>query len=307
MKKIGKILWALFILALCLPCGAYAKTEESDELGISFNIADEWEAMHDSGALKYGRNDTNEFVHVEKIASDMPYSFDDLGESDWTSLAELIFANDEIAERISVTNDGTPVTVSEISKATSYEEHNATKYFKYEKLYTAHSDSDAFLDTTFHSSAYLTLKGGNLYIIIYIREVDYNNSSEVVAMLDSIQYTGVVKIEINGEKIYPDSEPVIIEGRTLVPIRAVAEKLGYTVDWDPEYMLITMLSEDEETILHFVIGESYALKNLEEEIPLDVPATIIGSRTYLPLRAVAEAMDAEVSWNAAERTVEISK
>ena len=49
------------------------------------------------------------------------------------------------------------------------------------------------------------------------------------------------------------------------------------------------------------------MKNLSKKIELDVPAIIVGGRTYLPLRAVAEAMDAKVNWNGDERIVEITQ
>ena len=39
----------------------------------------------------------------------------------------------------------------------------------------------------------------------------------------------------------------------------------------------------------------------------DVPAKIYSDRTYLPLRAVAEAMSANVQWNDTERAVMITK
>ncbi|MEE0409579.1 MAG: copper amine oxidase N-terminal domain-containing protein, partial [Clostridia bacterium] len=50
-----------------------------------------------------------------------------------------------------------------------------------------------------------------------------------------------------------------------------------------------------------------ALKNGYKEIPLDVQPIIFDDRTYLPLRAVAEAMNADVNWNGNTRTVEIWK
>ena len=99
---------------------------------------------------------------------------------------------------------------------------------------------------------------------------------------------------------------MLINDRTLVPIRAVAEKMGYTVSWNDEKQIVTLSSNDGFNILHFQIGNGTAFKNLSEEITLDVPPVILENRTYLPLRAVAEAMNAKVNWNEAEKAVEIT-
>ena len=98
---------------------------------------------------------------------------------------------------------------------------------------------------------------------------------------------------------------MIVEERTLVPIRAVAEEMGYRVSWDGANQVVTMT--DGYTTLKFQIGNYTAYKNGYKEIPLDVPPIIFDDRTYLPLRAVAEAMNADVNWNGNTRTVEIWK
>ena len=56
--------------------------------------------------------------------------------------------------------------------------------------------------------------------------------------------------------------------------------------------------------IKFTIDSTTAVKN-GRNFTIDVPAQIIGERTYLPLRAVAEAMDAEVDWNGEINSVEI--
>ena len=306
MKKVVKILCFALIFALCIPYSAFARTFKSDRFGIIFNLDDAWVNINPDEGSVFARSDSsNEGIVIERVTLPDKYSLDEFEDGDLINLCDSFFSNNSLADRLSEANKNANVTVTEDSVVTGYENHNSVKYFRYEKLYTAHAYG--YLDTTFYDTSYLTFRGGDLYAFSYSRDQNNNHFAEFVDMLDSIQYSDVIGIKVNGERIYPDSDPVLVSDRTLVPIRAIAEKLGYSVEWDPEYLIITMLSDDQETILHFGIGESYALKNFTEEIPLDVPATIIGSRTYLPLRAVAEAMDADVNWNATEKTVEIRK
>ena len=62
---------------------------------------------------------------------------------------------------------------------------------------------------------------------------------------------------------------VALKGRTLVPIRAIAEEMGYNVSWDGETEIVTMENPLSGTILKFAIGSYDAQKNNSEEILLD--------------------------------------
>lgn len=154
------------------------------------------------------------------------------------------------------------------------------------------------------------INGNDLYCFEYTydrgKATTQNAFSEVI---DSVEFKKEIKIDIDGEIVVPDSAPVIIEGRTLCPIRAVAEKLGYMVDWNGETK--TAIIKNDELILEIQIGAMEMIKTAivdnarvkPEIIPLDVPAEIINDRTYLPLRAIGEALGCEVDWDGATRTV----
>ncbi|MDR0273310.1 MAG: hypothetical protein LBI27_08350 [Clostridiales bacterium] len=112
------------------------------------------------------------------------------------------------------------------------------------------------------------------------------------------------QIRINGVFIeIPDDEqqPLIVDGRTLVPLRAVMEALGFEVEWNeptikltkPWYEIVIEIGSDEM----LVNGVAHSL---------DVPAQIIGGRTMVPLRAVSEAADLIVVWNEAEAITNLS-
>ena len=64
----------------------------------------------------------------------------------------------------------------------------------------------------------------------YQRDPEINHFDDVANGLASVYYNDRhITITVNGRTVYPDTEPVIIEGRTLVPIRAVAEALDTEV------------------------------------------------------------------------------
>lgn len=99
---------------------------------------------------------------------------------------------------------------------------------------------------------------------------------------------------------------IIVEGRTLVPVRGVFEYMGYEVDWDNDTKTATLTSSDNETVITLTNGESTFTVN-DTVITPDVPQQIIDSRFMLPLRAVGEAVNAEVDWDAESKTAYIGE
>jgi|GEM_PF-3494875 len=112
-----------------------------------------------------------------------------------------------------------------------------------------------------------------------------------------------IKVLVNGSAVAFDQPPIIENGRTLVPLRAIFEALGATVEWEQSTQTVTAVKDDITIILK--IGDSFLTKN-GERIALDVPAKIVGGRTLVPARAVAESFGAEVGWDQAARTVTIT-
>ena len=160
----------------------------------------------------------------------------------------------------------------------------------------------------------LMVNGGNLYMIEYGRkEADTLNLESLSNLQESIifedvDYTNVIKILVNGNYVTPDSNPVIVNDRTLVPIRAVAEELNYEVSWIPENRQVDIYNG--EIRLNFIIDSNIMVKRTMESkvsTEIDVPAQIISDRTYLPLRAVGEALGCDVDWDAENRTVIINE
>jgi hypothetical protein len=102
------------------------------------------------------------------------------------------------------------------------------------------------------------------------------------------------RVLVNGHPLESDLPPVIIEGRILIPVRAVSVALDADVVWDAVYNTITITRDDVEVIL--VIDEEGITVN-GEPFSMDVPAQIFANRTFVPLRFIAIALGDDVEWN----------
>lgn len=113
-----------------------------------------------------------------------------------------------------------------------------------------------------------------------------------------------VNVTLNGKKLSFEQYPVIIDGRTLVPMRAIFEALGAYVEWDNSTK--TVMGWLEDTVVHLTIGNNKMDINgsISE---LDVPPTIINDKTMVPIRAISEVFDCGVSWDSETKTVIITK
>ncbi len=109
---------------------------------------------------------------------------------------------------------------------------------------------------------------------------------------------------VNGEAKTLDAAPIIRNSRTMLPVRFVAENLGGAVGWDDATKTVSVKSAD--TTIEIVIGATTAKVN-GKEIMLDSPAFIENSRTYLPVRVVAENLGATVAWDDATKTATLTK
>ena len=110
--------------------------------------------------------------------------------------------------------------------------------------------------------------------------------------------TQTVQIRIDGEFVQipaGEQQPIIVNGRTLVPFRAVMEALGFEVDWEPAPQNRATLAKPGYDV-SVTIGSNIMIVN-ENNISLDVPAQLINARTMVPLRAISEATGMEVRWD----------
>ncbi len=91
--------------------------------------------------------------------------------------------------------------------------------------------------------------------------------------------------------------------RTLVPIRAVIEALGGSVEWnEAEREVVLTMNSD---VISLTIDSDAAYLNGEEHI-LDTAPVVINGRTMLPIRFIAEGFGLSVDWNEAEQSITIA-
>lgn len=112
-----------------------------------------------------------------------------------------------------------------------------------------------------------------------------------------------VKIEIDGKEMVPKDMPaVIIDGRTMLPMRQIAQELGCEVNWNEAAKQIYVMRGSD--IIVFTVDSKTGYEN-GKEFTMDVPATIVNDRTMLPVRALADALHLNIKWNDPNRIVSI--
>ncbi|MDR2166404.1 MAG: copper amine oxidase N-terminal domain-containing protein, partial [Clostridiales bacterium] len=118
-----------------------------------------------------------------------------------------------------------------------------------------------------------------------------------------VAFASSVAVEIDGRRIaFEGQQPVIVDGRTLVPVRGVFEQLGYVVGWD-ESTQTAMLIGNGNTIVIRIGSRNFTTNG--RMFTLDVPAQIIGGRTMLPLRFVLESVGMALEWDGTQNRAQI--
>ncbi|WZL73801.1 copper amine oxidase N-terminal domain-containing protein [Clostridiaceae bacterium 35-E11] len=101
-----------------------------------------------------------------------------------------------------------------------------------------------------------------------------------------------------------DTPPVIKQGRTLIPVRAITEGFGAEVKWNPEERKVTIIKNDIEII--FQLDDTKVLVNGEEK-DIDVSAQLMNNRTIVPLRFIVENLGLKIDYDADTETIEIDE
>ena len=213
------------------------------------------------------------------------------------------------------TNGGNKITSQTVAKDNSVKEPTAPikENFEFAGWYT-----DKELTTKYNFTEKVT-KSFTLYAK-WTEQKQENGGSEDVVNNNSgnekkeSSNTIVLTIDEHDALVYGttktnDIAPKVVNDRTMLPARFVAENLGATVEWDGEKQLVTITGKNEKqedvTIL-ITIGSDYAKVN-GEEVKLDSPAFVENDRTYTPIRFISENLGATVKWNETEQTVTIQR
>jgi hypothetical protein len=111
-----------------------------------------------------------------------------------------------------------------------------------------------------------------------------------------------VKINIDGQSYTPELGVVNKNGTLLVPLRSFSEALYATVEWNVETKTAS-ISKDGKSV-KFKLNEKVVAMG-EGSVTLQEPAQLIHGSVYVPLRAAAEALEAQVSWDAINKVTVI--
>jgi len=145
----------------------------------------------------------------------------------------------------------------------------------------------------------------------------YSNEDYTIKFMNNIYtpvYQGTTQIDlqignqymnVNGSARLIDNNgtmPVLSNGRTMLPIRAVIEALGGTIEWDDNTFTTTVTIGNKN--IKIKIGDKVAYVNGTAK-SLDVPAQLINQRTMLPLRFIMENLGGNVTWEDATQIVRI--
>ena len=110
-----------------------------------------------------------------------------------------------------------------------------------------------------------------------------------------------ISVILDGTPLQFDVAPIIVSGRTLVPIRKIFETMDYDIEWDEQNQQIVATKCDLS--IQIVIGNPVAvLSNRDFAVELDVPAQVIDGRTMIPLRFVSECLGYDVLWHEETQT-----
>ncbi len=113
-----------------------------------------------------------------------------------------------------------------------------------------------------------------------------------------------IKLLVDGKDITSLSSPMIVNDRTLVPVRFVAEELGADVQWDGEAYTVT-ITKGSRVIFLTIGSQLVEYDNGTSCIVSDVAPMIINDRTYVPIRLISNAFGIGISWDDATRTVSV--
>lgn len=195
------------------------------------------------------------------------------------------------------TNGGSKITSQSVTRNTAMKEPTApTKdNFDFAGWYT-----DKEFKTKYDFSDKVTKS-----FTLYAKWTEKDNSiNQIILTIGEKDAKAFGKTKTN------DVAPKIVNSRTMLPVRFVAENLGAKVEWDGEKELVTItgknLKTNENVTILITIGAATAKVN-GKEIKLDSPAFIENNRTYTPIRFISENLGTSVEWIEKEQKVIITK
>ncbi len=168
-----------------------------------------------------------------------------------------------------------------------------------------HASNHDGADAAVFEQAVLYLKDQGCIFMTPTQYIEYciaaaaNKPAEkkVIEVIDETAIGGKIRVVYDSKDIdfekYDSVYPVIENGRTLIPIRALSETIGATVGWEDATQKIT-ITEGETEIVMFLDNPNATVN--AESVTLDAPPATRSDRTMVPLRFASESLGLEVKW-----------
>ena len=121
-------------------------------------------------------------------------------------------------------------------------------------------------------------------------------------LLAAVMAVNIVTVTLDGEELAFDVPPQIINDSTFVPMRAIFEALGATVEFDDYTRVITAMAGSREIIMQL---DNPIMTINGEQVELPNAPRLVDERTLVPVRAVAEGLSVDVGWDEDTRTVHL--
>ena len=134
-----------------------------------------------------------------------------------------------------------------------------------------------------------------------------DNADKPMLVTDPVVSGSAVTVIVSGSVVESAQPAVILNDRTMVPFRVIAEALGCDVDWVADTKTVVM-TKDGLTASMTIGANKLVISDgeIDAEVDIDTPATIINSRTMVPVRFLSEYFGFDVEWDAATRTVTVN-
>lgn len=120
---------------------------------------------------------------------------------------------------------------------------------------------------------------------------------------NNVEAATPISVKINTKELYFDQQPIMDNGRVLVPMRAIFEAMGAKIEWSDRTK--TVKATNDSTVVLLTLNSKQAVINGTKK-NLDVPGKSVNGRTLVPLRFVSEALGASVEWKSNQSLVLIT-
>jgi len=104
----------------------------------------------------------------------------------------------------------------------------------------------------------------------------------------------MMNVLIRSRRVQMDTRPVVLRGRLMLPLQAIAEHIGYSAVWHEEYGVVTMTSDGGEITLFvdrdiaIVYGATYEM---------NAPARVFGGEVFISMELVEIITETTADWN----------